>query len=136
MPLFHLLPRGFVGILAGQLLVFLFLLCGQLLVLLFLLRSHLVLLMLIFLVELGVPSVGSRRTGVRLQFFRIVWSRWAGTLFAGRAASLPRYGAPASLAGTAAWLLKAPGLGVAAMGGLPSFTEARSCRFARAACTC
>ncbi|MFZ0800524.1 MAG: hypothetical protein WAN70_00015, partial [Terriglobales bacterium] len=74
-PLFHLLPSRFAGILFRCLLVFLFLLCGQLLVIPFLLRGQFVLLLLEFLVLFRVPCVWSRRTGVRLQVFRIAWNR-------------------------------------------------------------
>ena len=46
------------------------------------------------------------------------------------------YGAPASLAATTECLLNSPGFSVAAIGGLPWFTEARNSRFPRAAWIC
>ena len=71
MLLLQLLCFLIVGFLLRQLLVLLVLLLLQLLPLLVLLRGQLVLLLLIFLVEPGVPSVGSGSARGRRKFFRV-----------------------------------------------------------------
>jgi hypothetical protein len=60
--LFHLLLSSFIGMLFARPLVLFFLLRREFLVFFFLLRGKLILLLLVFLVQLGVPSVRGRRT--------------------------------------------------------------------------
>ncbi len=59
MALFDLLLFGIVGVLFGQLLVFLFLLLLELLAFLILLGDQLVLLLLVLLVSLCIAAIGS-----------------------------------------------------------------------------
>jgi len=79
-PLFHLLLSCFIRVLLSRLLVFLFLLRRQFLVFFFLLRGKFILLFLIFLVQLCISSVRSRRTFVRLQFLGVVGGGWPGNI--------------------------------------------------------
>src|SRR5579863_3254887 len=71
MPLLHLLCFLIIGFLLRQLLVFLVLLLLKFLAFFVLLRGQLVLLLLVFLVELGVPSVGSCWARSRRKFFGV-----------------------------------------------------------------
>lgn len=123
-----------------QLLVFLLLLLLELFSFLLLLRGLLFLLLLEFLVLLRVARVGCGGPLRRRQVVRMDGVTGSRNIVRGAALTCTAAGGcigpPASLAGVTSRPLNSPGLAVAAIGGLPMFTEARSCGLARAACTC
>jgi hypothetical protein len=148
--LFHLLFLCIIVILPGCLLVFIFLLLLELLVILRLLGGQLGLLLLIFVVSCGVASVRLSKL-VLLQFASVTVSACRGSsvicrmIFRAWRASFPGcasllraaldggalYAPPACLDATTP-VLKSAGFAVAAIGGLPSFAEARSSGLLRA----
>jgi len=71
MLLLHLLSSLIIGFLLRQLLVFFVLLRLQILAFLVLLRGQFVLLLLVLLVHLGVPRIGSSRACGRRKIFRV-----------------------------------------------------------------
>ncbi len=137
--LLQLLRLGCVSLLLLQPLVFLVLLLLELLPFLFLLRFELLLLFLILLVSLSIPRIWRGRTVDRREILGMHGSGGVGIIFlwttrlrATRLLVAPRF-SPAAIGWRMVWR---SGFSVAAIGGLPWFTEARSCGFERAACTC
>ena len=123
-----LLPRR-ISLLFCLLLLFLVLLLLQLLPFLLLLGVELLLLPLVLLVLLRAAGLRRSSASKRRQIVRM--NGVGRTIGWRRSVSLP-----ASFAATTPWPWNAAGVGVAAIGGLPWFIEARNCGLLRAASMC